>query len=94
MLAADALQKLQQNFQKQKHAALTAASREMAGLHEKAIELTRGPPTIQTAGLFTLLVEGVACCVFFRMHRMKEKKRGGVIWQTHVLRFTPVFQKN
>jgi hypothetical protein len=37
MLAADALQKLQQNFQKQKNAALTAASKEMTGLHEKAI---------------------------------------------------------
>ncbi len=37
MLAADALQKLQQNFQKQKHTAIAAASKEMAGLHEKAI---------------------------------------------------------
>jgi hypothetical protein len=37
ILAADALQKLQQNFQKQKHTALTTASKEMAGLHEKAI---------------------------------------------------------
>lgn len=37
MLAADALQKLQNNLHSQKHTALAAASKEMAGLHEKAI---------------------------------------------------------
>ncbi len=37
MLAADAMQKLQLNLQKQKQAALASASKEMAGLHEKAI---------------------------------------------------------
>ncbi len=37
MLAADAMQKLQHSLQKQKHAALANASKEMAGLHEKAI---------------------------------------------------------
>ena len=37
MLAADAMQKLQHNLQKQKQAALASAGKEMAGLHEKAI---------------------------------------------------------
>jgi hypothetical protein len=37
MLAADTVQKLQSNLQRQKQAALAAASKEMSSLHEKAV---------------------------------------------------------